>query len=324
MKKLTLLILLTYLIISPAHANIEQGVTAFNKGELQLAKELLLQTREESYQKYLHLAQIALANGNLDNAENHIERALKLNQKQAHAHVIYAEIMAKQADSASIFSVFSYIKKVKMAFTTAVELDPQNIEYRHALIQFHINAPGLAGGDINEALKHAQNLKQLDPLSGAIALIQIYGQLEDLERLKELTNSAMLDFPNEPELYLQLGNYHQKQENYDEALIYYRKAATMVITSNKQRNAKYSALFQIGRATVQSENNLSEGKKALAKYLNEAVITSSMPPKDWAKYRYANVTEALGDKSKAMQLYKILAQETTDKELQNQLKKRIK
>lgn len=324
MKKLTLLTLLVSTLSIPALASIEQGITAFESGNLELAEKILSQESDNSYQKYLYLAKIALKMGNIDDAEDYSDKAIELNSKDAYAQFVYGEIMAKQAETASIFSVMGYIKKVKTAFTAAVNLEPQNTKYHRTLILFHINAPSMVGGDIDEALKLAQNLKKFDDLSGTSALIHVYGHMEHKEKFDEVLKIAMLDFADEPELFYQIGLYYQKQENYSEALTYLHKAATMVTPTDEQRDAKYRAIFQVGRTSILSESNFEDGEKALVQYINEANISSTMPSKNWAKFRLANIAEAKGKKSKAMQIYKDLVQESADMDLQKQVKKRIK
>jgi tetratricopeptide (TPR) repeat protein len=252
------------------HASIEQAKTAFENGNLPLAKNILSQQSDKSYQKYLYLALIASTSGKLDKAEKYIEKTIELNAKGADVQFTYAEIMAKQAEAASIFTLTGYIKKVKKAFIAAVELNPENIKYRRALIQFHINAPGMLGGNIDEALKHAQELKRVDALSGTIALIQVYGQMGDDDKFDEELKKAVLNFVNEPELYYQLGLYYQENESFNEALIYFRKAANMATATEKQQNAKYSAIFQLGRTSILSDSNFVEGKEAFIRYLNES------------------------------------------------------
>jgi tetratricopeptide (TPR) repeat protein len=138
------------------------------------------------------------------------------------------------------------------------------------------------------------------------------------------SKTAKLSFANEPELFYQLGLYYQEQESFSEALTYFRNAANMAVATDKQRNAKYSAIFQIGRTSLMIKSNFDEGEKAMAQYLNEAVISSSMPSKDWAKFRLANIVEAQGKGSDAISIYKELAQRAVDKDLQKQAKKRIK
>lgn len=318
------MLLLAYVLSASVYASIEQAKTAVESGNLSLAKSLLSQQSDKSYQKYLYLALIASTNEELDDAEEYIEKTIKLNAKDANVQFTYAEIMAKQAEAASIFSLTDYIKKVKKAFTAAVELDPDNSKYRRALIQFHINAPSMLGGDIDEALKHAQELKQMDALTGTTALIQVYGKMGDDNKFDNELKTAKLNFANEPELYYQLGLYHQEQESFSEALTYFRKAANMVTATDKQGNAKFNALFQVGRTSLLSNSNFDEGEQAITRYLNEAVISPAMPSKYWAKFRLANIIEAQGKKANAIKLYKDLAQEPVDKALQKQVKKRIK
>ncbi len=325
MKKLTLILI--YALSNPLHAstvNLEQTNADFKKGNLPLANNLLSQQNDNNDQKHLYLALIALDIGKLDDAEQHIEKAIELNAKDANVQFSYAEIMAKQAESAGIFSLSGYIKKVKKAFTAAVELAPTNSKYRRALIQFHINAPSILGGDIDEALKHSQELKEVDALSGTTALIHVYGKMGNDNKFDNESKTAKLSFANEPELFYQLGLYYQEQESFSEALTYFRNAANMAVATDKQRNAKYSAIFQIGRTSLMIKSNFDEGEKAMAQYLNEAVISSSMPSKDWAKFRLANIVEAQGKGSDAISIYKELAQRAVDKDLQKQAKKRIK
>ena len=323
--KMKRLILLLLCLLSPSlQANIEQGITAFEQHNFSLAKKILSQQSDEDYKKFFYLALIASKNGDLDEAEEYINKTIDLNPLDANVQFTYAEIMAKQAEEASLFTMASYVKKVKKSFMMAVELAPENIEYRRALIKFHTNAPGMLGGDINEALKHAQALKKVDTLSGTGALIHVLGKMGNDEKFTEELNFALLNFVDEPELYYQLGLYYQEQENFNEAFVNFRKAAHMVTTSDKQRNARYRALFQIGRTSLLSNSSYDEGVKAMTQYFQEAVITSSMPSKSWAKYRLANLIEAQGDQSQARQLYKELIQDSANKDIQKKAKKRMK
>ncbi|SFC42019.1 tetratricopeptide repeat protein [Pseudoalteromonas denitrificans] len=324
MKKLILIILLTYIVTISSNASIKQGISAFKNENLQLAKKLLLQEDNTDYKKHLYLAQIALKDEQLDAAEEYIDEAIKLNSKNAQVQFIYGEIMGEQAENANVFSLMGYIKKVKEALTTAVILAPQNIKYRSTLIQFHIHAPAMLGGDINEALKQALLLKKLNTLSGTNALIHVYGEMNNQEKFDQTLESALLNFVDEPQFHYQLGLYYQKQEQYDIALNSFRKAASLTTITNEQQNAKYSAIFQIGHTSTLSGRNLNEGEAALNQYLNEAVISSSMVKKFWAKFRLANIAEAKGEKEKAKKLYIKLIQVTTDKKLQKQVHKRIK
>ncbi|ARD44816.1 tetratricopeptide repeat protein [Colwellia sp. PAMC 21821] len=321
MKKLILL--LVCMVSHPLYASIEQGITAFENGNLPLAKSILLKQSDKGYQKPFYLALIAAKSGEWDEAEEYIKQAIELDAKNAEVQFTYAKIMAEQAEASSIFSLTGYIKKVKKAFKAAVELAPENIEYRSTLIRFHINAPSMLGGDINQALQHAQVLKGINALAGTIALIQVHGKMENTIKFNEEIKMAALNFVNEPELYYQLGLYYQENESFNEALIYFRKTANMATSTEKQQDAKYSAIFQLGRTSILSDSNFDEGKDAFTQYLNEANVSASMPSKNWAKFRLANIIESQGEESKAIRLYKDLVQESSDKSLQKAIQKRI-
>ena len=198
----------------------------------------------------------------------------------------------------------SFVKKVKKGFETAVALAPENIRFRQALIKFHVNAPSLLGGDTDEALKHALVLKDHDALYGAGALIHVYGETKNKKAFRQWLNETLLEFKKEPEIHYQAGMYYQNEEIYEIAISYFRAAAEIVEVSEQQHQAKYLAMFQIGRTSMLTERNLDEGEKALVQYMSEAKITSAMPSLAWAKFRLANIVEAKGKKQKAIDIYR--------------------
>lgn len=94
MKKLTISTLLVCALSFSAHASIEQGITAFENGNLPLAKSILLQQNDKGSKKPLYLALIAAKDGELDEAEEYIEQAVELDAKNAEVQFTYAKIMA--------------------------------------------------------------------------------------------------------------------------------------------------------------------------------------------------------------------------------------
>jgi len=78
-KKLALIALISSTLHLSAHANIDQGISAYDANNLQQAKELLLKESDSDFNKHLYLAKIAIKNNQLDDAENYIEEAAELN-----------------------------------------------------------------------------------------------------------------------------------------------------------------------------------------------------------------------------------------------------
>lgn len=78
------------------------------------------------------------------------------------------------AMKAGFLSRLGYAKKCLAAYERAAELDPQNPEYRKALVDFYGQVPGFAGGDMEKAYAQAAVLKKLDAEHGRQALAQLY------------------------------------------------------------------------------------------------------------------------------------------------------
>jgi hypothetical protein len=47
------------------------------------------------------------------------------------------------------------------SFSKAVDLEPDSVEYLEGLMQFHISAPGIAGGDVDIAKAQIEKIKML-------------------------------------------------------------------------------------------------------------------------------------------------------------------
>jgi tetratricopeptide (TPR) repeat protein len=324
MKKLILVSALSYALSLSAFANIEQGIAAFNKGDLQQATLLITQLDDSDFKKFLYLAKIDLTNGNLEKAEDNIEQALALAPTSGDSHYIEGKVMAALAEDANMFSQMSYVRKVLKAFTAAVKYSPENIQYRQSLLGIHLMLPAMMGGDDDLALAQAKAIESLDALSGSIALLRVYAKLEDQEKFNEVYELTLVNFPDEPAVHFQKGMFYQAQEDFDNAFIEFNKAASLDASTDKKSESKYMAMYQLGRTSVLSKRYFVEGEKALKQYIVEADVSSLMPSKDWAKYRLANIIEFKGDTVKAKILYEEVLKQTTDSDIKSQAKKRVK
>ena len=88
------------------------------------------------------------------------------NQGSAEAYYWLGSVNGRLAQTSSIFSKLGYAKAVRNAFQRAAELDPKQIEARMGLIQFHLQAPGLAGGDEDLVPGLVQQITAIDVGAG--------------------------------------------------------------------------------------------------------------------------------------------------------------
>ncbi len=102
----------------------------------------------------------------LDGAQAKAQAQVSANPNSAEAHYWLGAVYGQQAMAAGIFSKMGFAKKVKLEFEKAAALDPKHIEARFGLLQFHLQAPGIAGGDEEVAKQMAVELANIDVVSG--------------------------------------------------------------------------------------------------------------------------------------------------------------
>ena len=88
------------------------------------------------------------------------------NESSAEAYYWLGAVNGRLAQTSSIFSKLGYAKAVRKAFERAAALDPKQIEARMGLIQFHLQAPGLAGGDEDLVPALVQQITAIDVGAG--------------------------------------------------------------------------------------------------------------------------------------------------------------
>lgn len=86
------------------------------------------------------------------------------------------------------------------AYQTAVELEPEFIEYRLGLLAFYLEAPAIVGGSLEKAYIEAETISSLDEIQGVLAFAHIHQKNQDEESLYQLYNQALVEFPNNIEI----------------------------------------------------------------------------------------------------------------------------
>ncbi|RXE85891.1 hypothetical protein [Pseudoalteromonas sp. A757] len=295
--------------------SLEQGQTEFDNGNYRLAQSILQETKSSDVRKPLMLARIALKSDQPDVALQHIENAIQSEPKNAELYFCHAEVVAVLAEKASIFKISGYIKKLKRSFLRAVELAPDNANYRSALIKFYLNAPAMFGGDEQEAIKHIKQLEKIDPFAAHLARLHLYAKLDDKAAFAHSLETVSKDFGTEPELYYTLGIVYQEQKELEPALHQLRKAARMEATTPEQKKAKYRSLVLIGTISQQLARHHNEGAAALRQYLEEATPSYDMPDKSQIKFQLATIAKAQNQVATAQQLLQEVIAEALSKAL---------
>ncbi|MCC6131900.1 MAG: tetratricopeptide repeat protein [Acidobacteria bacterium] len=197
-----------------------------------------------------------------------------------------------KAVNASIFSKMSWAKKCKAAFEKAVELDPSSLDARFELMRYHINAPGIAGGDLKEAYRQAEEIGKRDAGMGHVARGAI---LEKEEKPKEAEAEYRLGVktsPNENQTLLALSAFLSRNNRHKEAVALWEER----LTANPQ---DMLARYQIARFSLAGGIDLDKAAEHLKAYLAKEPAPDTPTWAD-ANWRLGLVYEKMGKKTDAV------------------------
>ena len=106
--------------------------------------------------------------------------------QSARCHHAAGTLYAALATSAGLSSGLKYAGRIKDSFLRAVELDARNFEMRRDLIQFYLQAPGIAGGSVRRAVAQAEAYATLDPMRGRLLRADVHAYEKEWEPAESL------------------------------------------------------------------------------------------------------------------------------------------
>ena len=196
------------------------------------------------------------------------------------------------AQTSSIFSKLGYAKGVRKAFERAAQLDPKMIEVRLGLIQFHLQAPGIAGGDEDLVPALVQQISAIDKGAGfrAQAIVKLIGK--DPNGAKQFYRQALAFNPADVDALSQMVGTLDPVKDVAEIEALLKAASEKAPTDPRVQ-------YQKGKWAALSGKDLEAGLVLLDQI---AQITPepdgiSMPGLHW---RRAQILEKLGRKADAI------------------------
>lgn len=276
---------------------------SFERGEFSKIVETLQPLKNKTPKQYNMLIS-ALMNTDLDEAEEAAGDFIHVHGNNFKAYHMHASVMGAQASS-SIFSALGYAKKAKKSLEKAVEIAPDNIAVYQALMQFHLMAPSIAGGDMDEAVKLTQKIAELDATEGQFALARVY-----LEDGKETEAKAVFEKLIEDETTqirgrVELGSFYLGDKQYASSYDILTPLADVEIAEVEKKESEAWEAYQetksnllygkyrLGQVAVESGKYTTVGINALEGYLEDYANTNidreSLPSTKWAQLRLAEL-----------------------------------
>lgn len=242
-----------------------------------------------------YLGRVAIVDGNAGDAVKWLERAVKLEPSVAAHHHWLGRAYSREVQRVGKFKALGIAKKIRRSFETAVRLDPADVEARRDLMQFHLLAPGIAGGDKGEAKKQARVIAERNPMLGRVAAGWLAEESKnDAAAVREF-EAAIAQFPDSAAPYMALGMLYQRLGRWDEAFDSYERLLA-------RRPNDVAVHYQIGRTAAQSGKNLERGARALRTYLTKKPGEGDAPLAS-AHYRLGTILEKQGQAEQATGQY---------------------
>ena len=283
----------------------------------------------------------ALMNTDLDDAEEAAEQFLQAYSDDYRAYHTHASVMGAQASS-SIFSALGYAKKAKKSLEKAVEIAPENVEVYQALMQFHLMAPSIAGGDMDEAMNLAQQIAALDKTEGQFALARVYLEDEKESEAKAIFASLIEDEQTQIRARVELGSFYLSDEQYASSFDILSPLSELEITEvtkaendawemyQKRKSSLMYGKYRLGQVAVESGEYTELGINALKDYLQDykttSIDTESLPTPNWAHLRLAELLLNAGQVDEAQRVVDTIIEEKDERfaKVLNKIKKALK
>ncbi len=155
-----------------AQSNFENGEKYFNAGKFDLAKtyfENSLQQNPNDLKSIEYLGDIQCQYKKWESAVPYYQKLTKLKSNNAEFFYKYGGAMGMQAKEANKFKALSLLDDVKAAFKKAIQLNPNHIGARWALLEIYIQLPGFVGGSESKAKAYAEELLKISPVDGYLS-----------------------------------------------------------------------------------------------------------------------------------------------------------
>lgn len=230
------------------------------------------------------------------------------------AHYYLGDAYGTATVGAGMFKAMSLARKSREQLDLALQLDPNHLPTRSALVEFYVRAPAMMGGDHDKAVEQANEIKKRDPLAGHRAFAYIATVDKKLDLAQAEYQAEVKEFPNQPRAHYDLGAFYISQKSYKEALDTFE-------TSIKIDPNYMPGWFQIGHMAALMNADQERGEQAIRKYLGYAPKRGE-PSLARAHYWLGSIYEKQGKKAEAKASYGAsLKLNPTQKDVQEALKR---
>lgn len=212
-----------------SQTNFERAEKLFHQDKYAQAKpifESILSENPNHHKTLEYLGDIEGVNKSWDKAMGYYGKLKSLNPSNANYYYKYGGCLGMKAKESNKFKALGMIDDIKGSFEKAIQLNPNHIEARWALIELYLQLPGIVGGSERKADKYATELLKISPVDGYLAKGHIAEYFNRFKEAEKQYNKAIAvsgsktSYQKLADLYKNKMNQPQKAktvlENYQE------------------------------------------------------------------------------------------------------------
>jgi tetratricopeptide (TPR) repeat protein len=247
-------------------------------------------------QALYQLGRDAITHGEPEKAAEYFEKAVALKPNNADYHYRLANAYGLATVGAGMFNAMSMGKKAKAELERAIQLDPNLIPARFALLEFYVAAPAMFGGSESSTMEQATEIRKRDAIDGHRAFARIHTAANKPDLVRKEYVDMVKEQPASARAHYFFGVYLMLTEKN------YKSASDELESALKLDPSYMPAYFQIGHVAALAANNFARGEETLKKYL-------AYRPKDEepslarAWYWLGGIYEKQGNKTEAKSNY---------------------
>ncbi len=244
-------------------ADLESARSLFQEGQFDRARTEFQRIREEqprAAEPAYFLGRIALRRHNVRKARELLREAADRPAGKARHHYWLGRANAVLAKRVGLFSRAQYATEVKAQLEQALEMDPDHIHARVALVAYLLKAPGFLGGSREQAQDHIEELAGRSQLAALRCRGLLLEEAGERGRALALYRKAAEIAPERDRPHRWVAGTLREQGRYAQAFSLYQKRMTAP-------DPDLRAHYQFAQTAKESSKRLSRAEQALRDYL---------------------------------------------------------
>jgi tetratricopeptide (TPR) repeat protein len=152
------------------------------------------------------------------------DKAVAADSKSARYHFRLAEALGDVAQRAGVLKQLGLARRFKKEIDTTIALDPHNIDALTYLMQFHLRAPGIMGGDKTMGRAIPAQILSFDPVKGYFAQVELARFDKQNDKVEDFYRKAVAAGPASYDAQIALANWCGNNQKFEESETHARQA----------------------------------------------------------------------------------------------------